>query len=272
MTFNANGGSGTMSPQIANVPTALTLNTFTRSGYTLQRLEHPADGSGTSHADGATYDFTADITLYAQWSTLPNHTVTFDNNGGSGSMSPQTANVPAALTTNTFTRAGYTFSGWNTAANGSGTTYADGATYSFSADITLYAQWTAICYALTLGHTGNGTTPTATPAKSTACATNGQYVYGENISLTGATAATGWGIASWTGTTNDGSTANTNSVSMPASAHSAGVNYLRLLGDVDSDGAVNSTDALIVLSADAGLNTSSVLSDELRRCECVMGW
>jgi hypothetical protein len=44
---------------------------------------------------------------------------------------------------------------------------------------------------------------------------------------------------------------------MPASAHSAGVDYLRLLGDVNSDGAVNSTDALIVLSADAGLNTSA---------------
>ena len=57
-------------------------------------------------------------------------------------MSPQTANVPTALTANAFTRTGYTFSGWNTAANGSGTAYADGATYSFSADITLYAQWT----------------------------------------------------------------------------------------------------------------------------------
>jgi len=61
-------------------------------------------------------------------------------------MSPQTANVPTALTLNTFTRTGYTFSGWNTAANGTGTAYADGATYSFNADITLYAQWTVQTY------------------------------------------------------------------------------------------------------------------------------
>ena len=47
------------------------------------------------------------------------------------------------LTTNTFTRTDYTFSGWNTAASGSGTAYADGATYAFSADVTLYAQWMA---------------------------------------------------------------------------------------------------------------------------------
>jgi hypothetical protein len=115
-----------------------------------------------------------------------------------------------------------------------------------------YAQ---ACYALTLGHTGNGTTPVATPANSTGCPAD-QYVFGENISLSGATPATGWGIASWSGTTNNASTAGTNSLSMPASGHSAGVDYLRLLGDVNSDGDVNSTDALIVLSADAGVNTS----------------
>ena len=73
-----------------------------------------------------------------------NHTVTFNSNGGTGTMSTQTANVPTALTANTFTRTGYTFSGWNTAAGGGGTAYANGATYSFAADITLYAQWTAL--------------------------------------------------------------------------------------------------------------------------------
>jgi uncharacterized repeat protein (TIGR02543 family) len=50
--------------------------------------------------------------------------------------------VPTALTLNTFTRTGFTFNGWNTKANGAnGTSYADGSTYDFSADITLYAQW-----------------------------------------------------------------------------------------------------------------------------------
>jgi len=72
------------------------------------------------------------------------HTVTFDANGGSGSMSPQTSALPAALTLNAFTRAGYTFAGWNTNADGSGTAYADGAIYGFAANATLYAQWSAL--------------------------------------------------------------------------------------------------------------------------------
>ena len=72
---------------------------------------------------------------------LPSHTVTFDSNGGTGSMSNQIANVPTALTANAFTRLGFTFSGWNTVAAGGGTSYADGAIYPFAADVTLYAQW-----------------------------------------------------------------------------------------------------------------------------------
>jgi uncharacterized repeat protein (TIGR02543 family) len=133
-----------MPPQVVNAPTALTLNTFTRTGYSFSGWNTAANGSGTAYADGAIYSFAVDITLYAQWTALQSHTVTFDTNGGTGTMTPQVANVPTALTLNTFTRAGYTFEGWNTATNGSGTAYADGATYSFTADITLYAQWIAL--------------------------------------------------------------------------------------------------------------------------------
>jgi hypothetical protein len=74
----------------------------------------------------------------------PVHTVTFDANGGSGTMGAQTANVPTALTANAFVRAGYGFAGWNTQAGGGGTWYADGAVYPFVNDATLYAQWTVV--------------------------------------------------------------------------------------------------------------------------------
>lgn len=67
--------------------------------------------------------------------------VTFNANGGSGTMSPETASSPTALTLNSFTYAGHTFDGWNTLANGTGTAYADGATYPFTVSATLYAQW-----------------------------------------------------------------------------------------------------------------------------------
>ncbi|HNB37152.1 MAG TPA: S-layer homology domain-containing protein, partial [Anaerolineales bacterium] len=72
---------------------------------------------------------------------IPSHTVIFNANGGVGSMSDQVANAPTTLTNNTFTRTGFTFTGWNTAPDGSGTAYTDGATYNFTADLTLYAQW-----------------------------------------------------------------------------------------------------------------------------------
>ena len=76
-------------------------------------------------------------------------TVAFNGNGAtSGSMS--SIKIPAggsqALPSNTFIRNGYAFNGWNTASNGSGTSYADGANYAASTSyagqtITLYAQW-----------------------------------------------------------------------------------------------------------------------------------
>jgi uncharacterized repeat protein (TIGR02543 family) len=72
--------------------------------------------------------------------------VTFDPNGGEGTMDPQTADTPTSLTLNDFTRTGFTFSGWNTAADGSGTAYGDGAEYDFDENITLYAQWVADFY------------------------------------------------------------------------------------------------------------------------------
>ena len=74
---------------------------------------------------------------------VSNSTVTFDANGGTGTTAAQTASTATALTANGFTRSGYTFAGWNTAANGSGTAYANGASYAFSSSTTLYAQWTA---------------------------------------------------------------------------------------------------------------------------------
>ena len=58
-------------------------------------------------------------------------------------MNPQVMNknTETALSDNAFTRTGYAFSGWNTKADGSGTTYANGASVSLDSDITLYAQW-----------------------------------------------------------------------------------------------------------------------------------
>ncbi len=79
------------------------------------------------------------------WALKKNNiTITFNANGGTGEMAALMANpgYDKKLSSNTFTREGYTFTGWNTKADGTGTGYADGATVKFDADTTLYAQWT----------------------------------------------------------------------------------------------------------------------------------
>lgn len=87
-----------------------------------------------------------DATYTAQYSASARvfYTITFNANGGEGSMEPQRfeVGVDTALNTNAFTRESYNFIGWNTAADGSGATYADeGAILELTGDMTLYAQW-----------------------------------------------------------------------------------------------------------------------------------
>jgi Bacterial pre-peptidase C-terminal domain/Divergent InlB B-repeat domain len=80
------------------------------------------------------------------------------------------------------------------------------------------------CYALTRIHTGSGADPVATPGASSGCPA-GQYHIGEAISLTAAPAAGGWYVAGWSGTSNDGSTSTTNSLTMPAASLTVSVAY-----------------------------------------------
>ena len=70
-------------------------------------------------------------------------TLTFNANGGTGTMAAQTfeEGVSQTLAANKFTRSGYYFSGWNTAPDGSGTSYTDGQEITLTQDMTLYAQW-----------------------------------------------------------------------------------------------------------------------------------
>jgi uncharacterized repeat protein (TIGR02543 family) len=145
VTFNANGGAGSMSTESHNVATALTTNTFTKAGYTFAGWDTSVAGTTVVYTNGASYPFTASTTLYAQWTAVTTYTVTFNGNGSTGgSMATETNSEATALTSNAFTRTGYTFSRWNTLANGTGTSYAYGASYPFTASTTLYAQWTAV--------------------------------------------------------------------------------------------------------------------------------
>jgi uncharacterized repeat protein (TIGR02543 family) len=127
----------------------------TKTGWSFTSPSFP--GRADAITEGAVIGTSNDITK---------NTVTYSGNGNTGGTAPVDASSPYAsgntvtlLTAGTLTRTGYTFSGWNTAANGSGTSYATGATFTITADTTFYAQWMAdsLSVAVTINGTGRGT-------------------------------------------------------------------------------------------------------------------
>ena len=82
------------------------------------------------------------------------HTITFNSNGGTGSMDVVRVKDGESITlpTNEFTNAKAEFASWNTAADGSGTAYTDQSTITPTANLTLYAQWENITSGIADGH------------------------------------------------------------------------------------------------------------------------
>lgn len=121
------------------------VQTATRQNYTFLgwSVENPSATAGTS---SVTVGY--NNTIYAVWAA--NYSVRFNGNGSdSGSMPNQDFiyNEAQNLDPNAFVKTGYFFKGWNTAADGSGTPYADEAnvsnlTSTAGAVVDLYAQWT----------------------------------------------------------------------------------------------------------------------------------
>lgn len=83
---------------------------------------------------------------------LISHTITYDANGGTGSMNATKTCEPVAAST--FTRSGYRFTGWNTRADGTGQNVNAGDIASFTANTTLYAQWQATSHTVTFDTNG----------------------------------------------------------------------------------------------------------------------
>ncbi len=165
VTYNANGGSGSMSTDYLTWTgdalwdyesyTAKS-NKFTKSGATFTGWNTKADGSGTSYKVGAQLGGqrknSDPITLYAQWSdsstpSTPTYTITFDANGGTLSgtktYSIKTGSTYKSVIGSTMptpTRSGYTFNGWYNEKYGYTLNLND--TFNVSENVTFKAQWT----------------------------------------------------------------------------------------------------------------------------------
>ena len=152
LTLNANGGS--VSPTSIAVKYDKeygTLPTPTRTGYTFNGWYTSLTGgtqvtSGTKMGAGNT-------TIYARWTPISS-VVTLNANGGSVSPSTMTVQYDSTYgTIPTPTRTGYTFNGWYTAASG-GTQISSNTVVTQTSNHTLYAQWTANRYTVTLNANG----------------------------------------------------------------------------------------------------------------------
>jgi uncharacterized repeat protein (TIGR02543 family) len=177
VSYNVNGGSGTApSPQTQSTPaqelTVSSAYSGTRTGFTFSGWNTQANGLGTDYANGSSIKPASAITLFAKWTSI----ITYDGNTNTGGSAPSatTAVSSAASTTlasnsGTLVKAGasdttgYVFSGWNTAADGSGTNFAAGlTTYTSTGNRTLYAQWNS-----TITYNGNSNTGGSAPAAFT---------------------------------------------------------------------------------------------------------
>ncbi len=200
VSFNANGGDGMMSDKVLtyDVAQALSQNTFTRTGYTFSGWSITPNGIKV-YSDNESVSKLAEsgtITLYAMW-TANNSTVSFDPNGGAGTMSGQsfTYGSAQAISANTFTKTGYTFSGWAMMPDGV-KVYNDNEIISNLAEsgsVTFYAMWTANVYTVAFhenGGTGsmvsqNLTYGQSSPLSQNAFTKTGYYFYGWSLTATG---------------------------------------------------------------------------------------
>ena len=177
--------SGTLSNQITTssagglvVPTA---TGYTFNGYftaTTGGIKYiGTDGKLTGSA--STSNFSANGTLYAQW-TANTYTVTLDKQNGTGGTNSVTATYGSSMPTATApSRTGYTFGGYYDEENGGGTQYytnamASARTWNKTSNTTLYAKWTIKTYSITVTvHTSRNSDANYVPQLQAILDTNG---------------------------------------------------------------------------------------------------
>lgn len=119
----------------------------TRPNHTFTGWNTEADGSGTTYFPGDEFEVISNVTFYAQWEAIPEVQVIYSPNGLGGGVQ----HIDFVLSGSEYTvrlntdigiaKPEYNFVGWNTASDGSGTTYQPGNVIVITEDIILYAQW-----------------------------------------------------------------------------------------------------------------------------------
>jgi len=155
VTYDGNTSDGGSAPvdnneyEESETVTVLGQSSLAKTGYHFIGWNTSADGTGDDYVADDTFEMPAeDVTLYAQWA-INTYTITYDGNGNDGGTAPVDNDNPydynsdaIVLGQSDLTKTDYNFVGWNTAADGNGTAYAEGNTIeNITSDIALYAQW-----------------------------------------------------------------------------------------------------------------------------------
>ena len=165
------------------------LHMFVGGNLTFDRVELSGNGFEFDNLAVSTVAQTPNprLVLVSETLQIGLNTVQFNGNGTGvqGTMTRQVASSATALTSNSFTRPGYTFGGWTTSADGTGTAYADAASYPFTASTTLYAKWNPISYTVTYDTQGGSAVAA------------GGYTIGTSVTLPAAPTRSGFTFAGW---------------------------------------------------------------------------
>ena len=178
--LSAKSGSSTVNAYIVSSSTAASSGSATWSKVTLSSSSSKKQGDNIASANTYTYTFNATETSAKYYGVVfstssywratnltfklytPTYTVTYNANGGSGTLtdssSPYMQGATVTVKSNSFTRSGYTFDHWDTKSDDSGTDYSPSSTFAISANTTLYAQWAvaATTVSLTKAASTNG--------------------------------------------------------------------------------------------------------------------
>ena len=152
--YNGNGGKGNTNGETTDADTTIPIapNGYTRDGYTFQTWNTKADGTGDTYRPGDSITLTGDITLYAQWKA-DKAALHYDANANTATGdTPDSEGVTDGTITvskNGYANVGYTFTGWNTKPDGTGSTIQPGDAVKLPAGgMTVYAQWETVEYPL----------------------------------------------------------------------------------------------------------------------------
>lgn len=151
VTYNPNGAQGEapVDPkeyEKGNNAIVLGKNSLSKEGYEFTGWNTQPDGSGEAYAENSSLIMNDDITLYAQWKEIMYHITYSGNENTSGDVPVDEReyhkqDLVEILGKNTLEKEGYTFEGWNTSPDGTGTSYKEKDSYQITEDTILYAQW-----------------------------------------------------------------------------------------------------------------------------------